>query len=171
MLFFRSLLFNLPSFVINVSNLCMVLAWGPSLMIWSNFLKNICSSLVVYVMRRLFECKKYLKALLFFSPLCLMGNCFKSDLGSDTTIVDFLYDLLARVLFTTRFVSFYYVAMRFFLGDCCVLTLILLLDSALKNAWRVTVTLGSIQPVAKTVLSWNYFLFYIPPINSITFII
>ena len=159
--FFRSLLSNLASFNICGSNLWIVLAWGPSLMIWSNFLKNSCSSLEIYVARRPWECIKYLKALPFFMVECLLGNCFKSDLGSDPTIVDFLYDCVNRVFLGNRFESFYYVAMCFFLGDWCVLSRLLGLDSLLKKAWRVMTLLGSIQPVAWIVLSWNYLFFCI----------
>jgi len=79
---------------------------------------------------------------------CLLGNCFKSDFGSDVAIVDFLYDCVIRMFFKNRFESLSYVAMCFFLGDWCVLRRLFVLDSLLKKVWRVIVLLGSIQPLA-----------------------
>jgi len=130
-------------------------------MIWSNFLKNNCYPLVIYVAKRPWECIKYLKALPFFMTECLLGNCFKSDLGSVANMVDFLYDCVTRVFFRNRFESFSYITVCFFLGDWCVLRRILVLGSLLKKVWRVMALLGSIQLVAWIVLNWNYFFFCI----------
>lgn len=84
-------------------------------------------------MMRLVECIKYLKALPFFIKDCLLGNCFKLDLGSVKVPIDFLSDLVANVFLTIKLDYFSSMAILFFLGDWCVLSRVFDLVSLLKK--------------------------------------